>query len=252
MDYKELNSLHDIIALSESTKTTDGESISFELKGTAHRDKFDSGDKNRLAKEISAFANTYGGIICFHFGKDGHDQEIKPFPNISSRIIYRSLEGWLLNSLEPQLRGMDVALVEGVFVINIPESENKPHRSAREKKEYYYRHGTQSQSMPEIMISSMYRSQRVFSYTPSISANIYDEGFRFTVNVKNESTLSGSVPKFELYVFLSKKGMGFTIQDNEYFDSANKYSLTGHLVSGEFFPISIVFLMGPDACGSTV
>jgi len=24
------------------------------------------------------------------------------------------------------------------------------------------------------------------------------------------------------------------------------------LVSGEFFPISIVFLMGPDACGSTV
>jgi hypothetical protein len=184
---------------------TDGETLSFELKGTNNRSEFVSDDKNRLAKEMCAFANTYGGVVCFHFGSD---DAVEPFPASDRPKIFRSLESWLKDALEPKLSGIDLESIDGVYLIRVPPSTVKPHRSAREKNQYYYRHVSQSTPMPEIMISSMYRSQSFLDFTATASLSKSGSQLHIHAHVKNNSNLSGTHPKIQVQIWTDGQKSG--------------------------------------------
>ena len=217
--FENINSRNDIDEIIQKASSDDGESLDFELKGSQGELKFTKDFKKILAKEICAFANTYGGVLCFHFGGD---TDILPFPTTVANTNFNSLEGWLRDCLEPKSLGMNLKIVDDIYIINIPESKTKPHRT-NGTKEYYYRHSTISQKMPEIMISSMYRSQDFLNFSASVSLSKMNSQLAIHVYVNNHSNLSGSKPKIQIQLY-SNIGCQIEYGNNSYFDRHSKDS----------------------------
>jgi len=216
--YEKINSIKDINELTKKKSSSDGEGLDFELKGSYGNEKFTKDIKSLLDKEISAFANTYGGVLCFHFGGDTN---LEPFPKQILNKNFNSIEGWLRDCLEPRSLGIDLKIVDGLYIINIPESKNKPHR-AKSSSHYFYRHSTISQKMPEIMISSMYRSQDYLNYIPVLGiGNKHTNQFSVNVFLKNYSNISGSKPKILVELF-SNYQKQIKLENNPYVDKLSR------------------------------
>lgn len=217
MKFEEIKSLQNINDMCSESSSVDGESSTFELKGSSGRVSLGREEKKLISKEICAFANTYGGIVCFHYGVK---EDLQAFPIECLGALHTSLEGWLRDSLEPRLLGIEIGTIEGVFVINVPESKTKPHRTAGEEK-YYYRHNTISQRMPEIMISSMYRSQGFLDCEFSVAASLSSNRGQLVVSVEisNSTNVAGSKPKLHLQL-LSPTKTRLRFFDSEYTSGA--------------------------------
>lgn len=213
-DFNTLNSLTDIINAQRAASSDDGETRSLEFKGCNGDLRFGRDVKRLLAKEVCAFANTYGGVLCFHFGGD---DQIMPFPNDHCSSEYTRLETWLRDSLQPMAKGMDIKVVDDVFLIDIPESSNKPHRSAPDSH-YYFRHGTISQKMPEIMISSMYQSQDYLDFSARTSAIRTSRQLTVDIRINNQSRVAGTKPRLEIKLYSSANLSGLRLQQTPYFN----------------------------------
>jgi len=214
MLYDQINSLSDITAMKAAASSEDGETSVLELKGNG-TGAFKKDQKNLLSKEICALANTYGGVVIFHGGKG---DELKGFLNNFAKGEFTKVESWLASCLETRLSGMRLKIVEGVFVIDVPESQTKPHRTTT-SKEYFYRHESTSQPMPEIMISSMYRSQDYLDFV--VDGDLSRDNYSVTVGVKitNLSRISGSRPKIQIQIF-GQRGLILNFHDRPYFEPA--------------------------------
>lgn len=195
MNYEAIKTKRDIEYLISDSQNPDGETARFELKGCVGRDPLKKEFKRLLSKEISAFANTYGGIICFH---NGGDTELEEFPCEIAQQAFSPLEGWLKNSLEPLLAGIEVKVVDNIFLLNIPESKNKPHMA--NNGIYYYRHNSSSSPMPELMISSLYRSQDYLEFDIGASLQKRDSVVDVSVWVNNKSRVAGTKPRIRVFV----------------------------------------------------
>ena len=112
-----MKSIQDIEKVIQQASSTDGESIEFELKGSSGETKFNKDLKKLLSKEICAFANTYGGKLCFHYGGDTN---IEAFPGSIATDNFAQIESWLRDSLEPKL-GRDL---EELKIVSINEFSN--------------------------------------------------------------------------------------------------------------------------------
>jgi len=211
IEFKSIRSIEDINKLISRLTSDDGESLNFELKGTNGDGKFSKHHKNNLAKEICAFTNTYGGILCFH---NGNGSKIEPFEELVSKSNFNPIESWLKDSLEPRLLGIDIKLVDGIFIINIPESKTKPHRT-NGTSEYYYRHSTISQRMPEIMISSMYRSQDYLSFSVSNFLAMKKNVLSLFSTIENHSNIAGTKPKIDIQI-LGNIDLRLTFFENKF------------------------------------
>lgn len=233
MEFETINTLKDIEDLMTKASSDDGEALNFELKGSQGETKFKKDHKKLLAKEICAFANTYGGILCFHFGGDTN---IEKFPSGIASSNFNSIEGWLRDSLEPKHLGMDLKIADDIILINIPESKTKPHRTVS-TSEYYYRHVTISQKMPEIMISSMYRSQDYLNFNSLISVSKSGSQLNFSIHIQNHSNISGTKPKIQVQLF-GKFGSLIQFGTNPYFD---KFSRDSFQTSPQISELNIPF-----------
>lgn len=222
--FDNLNSLKQINDFYKTYSSEDGEGVDFELKGSSGKIKLDKELKKILAKEICAFANTYGGILCYHFGEK---ENIRPFNDEDLLKDYTPIENWLKDSLEPRLMGMDLKRVENVLLIYIPQSKTKPHRTTSEKQ-YCYRNCTSSIEMPEIMISSMYRSQDYLFVDIMLAVHKSNtDQLQFTVFVNNQSNISGSKIKIQVQFFnkiKTTKYLGVTFNNEPNLNTSN-YSI---------------------------
>jgi hypothetical protein len=202
--FNAIESRADIDKIIKEASSPDGEYSWFEMKGTAEKLKIDRDLKKLFAKESSAFANTYGGVLCIHKGKD---TEIQPFEPIEINDLHNPLETWLRDSLEPRSQGMILKERDGLFLILIPESRTKPHRSAMDKL-YYYRHNTQSETMSELMISAMYRSQDYLSTNASVLlGKIGAQQLNLTLIINNNSMIAGTKPRAMIQIFSCHQGL---------------------------------------------
>jgi len=212
MEYNNINTLADIRTAMAAASSTDGETSVFELKGNG-TGVFGPAEKRLLVKEICAFANTYGGVVVFH---GGLGDNLQGFPAGWASDEFNKVEDWLSSCLESRLSGIRLKIVEEIFVIDVPESKTKPHQAPLLKK-YFYRHNTSSIPMPEIMISSMYRSQDYLNFR--VEGNVSSDKGRVTlgVKVKNLSRLSGSQPKIQIQSF-GQNGVRLSFHDHPYFE----------------------------------
>jgi hypothetical protein len=190
--FDKINSLQDLTLLIDNSSSVDGELINLEFKGSNGVGKLDKDIKKNLAKEICAFSNTYGGVLCFHFGEKTN---LLGFSSRDLILLKGSVENWLSDCLEPKLLGLNLKVIDGIFIINIPESKTKPHR-ARTEEHYYYRQSTNSLRMPEIMVSSMYKSQDYLNTEVSVHLSKSSKQLLYMITIKNLSNIAGTKPRF--------------------------------------------------------
>jgi hypothetical protein len=91
--------------------------------------KLDEKDKKNLAKSVSGFANSSGGVLIWGI----EDKSLKPKP-ISDIIEFaRNLQLLAVNSIDPIVPNIETGIVSeddqiGFAYIFIPESDLVPHR----------------------------------------------------------------------------------------------------------------------------
>lgn len=96
-----------------------GETLHCEFKR-----KFTTSEK--IAREIMAFANTNGGIILFGVD-DNKDIVGVESEKETAELVKETIEKWIVPQVDYSLQYFDMNGKE-VVVIEIPESDNKPHR----------------------------------------------------------------------------------------------------------------------------
>ena len=198
------SSLADLQNWEREATSTDGEYAWLELKGVDGT-TWSKETKALIAKEICAFANTYGGVVCLH-GVGGLQN---PVPTDLLNLTDQ-LEGVLVNSLEPRLAGIDLKACDDRVLIYVPESRVKPHRTALKTKlgkQYFYRHVTASEPMEEVMIRALYQAQGIL--VPRLVGVVRPGGQQqVSILVLNDSRLVGTKPRVQYEILFVPTGPG--------------------------------------------
>lgn len=125
-------------------------------------------DKKRMeiTKDVSAFANSDGGIIIYGvLEKDHRPDKITP---VDGRTYTKEWLENVIQLIQPRIEGITIYpiridnLENSVYIVKIPRSDNAPHM-AKDKK-YYKRFNFKSEPMEDYEIKDLYN--RV--YTPNL------------------------------------------------------------------------------------
>jgi Putative DNA-binding domain len=118
--------------------------------------QFTEPDRREIAKDVTAMANSLGGVIIYGVQTDPRD---KTRPNAIEAINVKNIESFerILNSqVQPPITGIRKKMLPAdnpqVMVIDVPASDNTPHQSLYDKR-YYRRAGIESIAMGHDLIA---------------------------------------------------------------------------------------------------
>jgi len=118
------------------------ESANLDFKRTTYGNR--DADKKELLKDISAFANTNGGLLIIGIDEsDGYADSVVPFEENADEEIQR-LNSILESSVEPRISDVEIKAIDvdykgHVIVIKVPKSWNAPHRTNYKGSKRFYR-----------------------------------------------------------------------------------------------------------------
>jgi hypothetical protein len=193
----------DILALIDNGAE---ESINLDFKAAGSLENTES-KKNELAKDISAFANSDGGVIIYGITEKEHKAQSLSFINgntttkewieqiINSRI-QQKIQGIIIH---PIRFGNDIN--QTIYVVKIPQSSNAPHYTSDRK--FYRRYNFQSVPMEEYEIRALYA--RV------VKTNLEIEELHITTGSSMTSAYEFSMANYHLGFQI--KNLGATIED---------------------------------------
>jgi Putative DNA-binding domain len=103
--------------------------------------------RNAIAEEITAFANTMGGVVCIGIGEtpDHPKRADKPQPLPRVHELARRLRQAVYDVIDPPLSVLEAVGIDmdgqgnGVVVLRVPPSRRRPHRHAVSKEVFYRR-----------------------------------------------------------------------------------------------------------------
>jgi hypothetical protein len=121
--------------------------------GRAAQDAWHSGGavgeyaRNAIAEEITAFANTMGGVVCIGIAEteDHPKRADKPQPLPRVHELARRIRQAVYDVIDPPLSVLEAVGIEldsqgnGVVVLRVPPSRRRPHRHAVSKEVFYRR-----------------------------------------------------------------------------------------------------------------
>jgi hypothetical protein len=139
------------------------ESINIEFKSSQALSKEPS-VKKEISKDISAFANSDGGLIFYGINEVNHIASSLSF--IDGNIITKEwLENVIISNIQPKIKDLKIFPVrfndeisKTVYVVKIPNSNVAPHISS--EKKYFRRFNFQSVPMEEYEVRNLYLRQR--------------------------------------------------------------------------------------------
>ena len=124
------------------------EDIHLDYKAAGALDKEDK-KRTEITKDISAFANSDGGIIIYGVSEEDHrPKEISP---IDGRIYTKEWLENVIQQIQPRIEDIKIHPIRiddigrSIYVVKIPRSSNAPHM-ARDKR-YYKRFNFKSEPM---------------------------------------------------------------------------------------------------------
>ena len=157
---KEIITEEDIEKLiSEKTE----ESINLEFKAAG---SFDSGSakKREMGKDVSAFANSAGGILIYGIEEIDHIANAKSFID-GNKFTKEWIENVLHTNIHRKIEGLEIIPIrfedkfeKTIYVIRIPESNDAPHMAGNK---YYKRYNFKAQPMEEYEIRQLYNRTRI-------------------------------------------------------------------------------------------
>ncbi len=105
--------------------------------------------RKELCKDVSAFANSRGGVIIYGIEEKknelGIPVPVDPIAGIDADIDREQVENILLNSIQPRLHFEPKRILLSddpqrcVFIISIPQSLQAPHMVTKDKDNRYYK-----------------------------------------------------------------------------------------------------------------
>ena len=135
------------------------ESINLDYKSAKSLDKSDT-KKHEISKDISAFANSDGGIIIYGMQEENHKPKSIDF--VDGELFNKE---WLENVIDSNIQQkiqeiriypirIDSDIKKTVYVVKIPASSEAPHISA--DKRFYRRFNFKSVPMEEYEVRLLY------------------------------------------------------------------------------------------------
>lgn len=116
--------------------------------------------KKEISKDVSAFANSDGGLIFYGISEENHVASELSF--IDGNIFTKEwLENVITSTIQQRIENLKIIpirfnndITKTVYVIKIPKSPNRPHINA--DKKFYRRYNFQSVAMEEYEVRDSY------------------------------------------------------------------------------------------------
>lgn len=150
---------YDITILNSFIENEVEESIHIEFKSGEALSKSDS-KKKEVSKDVSAFANSDGGIIVYGISEKNH--KANKFTYVDGKVFTKEwLEQIISTTIKRNIDGLKIHPIrnngkidESIYVVQIPSSINAPHLSRDYR--FYKRYNFESIPMEEYEIRQLY------------------------------------------------------------------------------------------------
>jgi hypothetical protein len=135
------------------------ESLNLEYKDIKAYENF-----NELSKDVSAFANSEGGLLILGVGQEKKGQKIFPTEITwgDESLSKERLENSLTGKIHPRIEGLRIVPIRKndsvIFLLDIPQSENPPHMAF--DKRYYRRLNFGNYPMEHYEVSDLFGRRR--------------------------------------------------------------------------------------------
>lgn len=208
MDFfeKEEYNIDDITALIDNEAE---ESVHLDFKAAGSLSKDDK-KKAEIAKDVSAFANSDGGVIVY--GIEEQEHKARALSYIDGNTYTKEwLEQVIQDNIQRKIEGLQIFPIrcdgdveKTIYVVKIPRSSNTPHMSA--DKCYYKRNNFRSVKMEEYEVRDLFYRES----TPNLKIVEYglyemesDEDvitYNFEAQIWNNSNIISTLYKLNCYI----------------------------------------------------
>ena len=152
-------------------------------------------DKKRaeIAKDVSAFANSDGGLLIYGVEEEEH-LPIKIDDGVEHKRLNREwLENVITSNIAPRIEDIQIAQIplsdtHSVFAVKIPKSFRGPHQERSESKRYYRRFNFKSEAMEDYEIREAYNRRREVPSLVNMDVEIDRKVAKFVVKNYGDST----------------------------------------------------------------
>ena len=185
------------------------ESVHLDFKAAGALSKDDK-KKAEIAKDVSAFANSDGGIIVYGIEEQEHKAHALSYID-GNTYTKEWLEQVIQDNIQRRIEGLEIFpiredgdMTKTIYVVKIPRSSNTPHMSA--DKCYYKRNNFRSVKMEEYEVRDLFYRET----TPILKVAGYnfcqiEESddyitFGFIAQVWNDSNTIATMYKLNCYI----------------------------------------------------
>lgn len=199
-------SIDDITALIDNEAE---ESVHLDFKAAGSLSKDDK-KKAEIAKDVSAFANSDGGIIVYGIEEQEHKAHALSYID-GNTYTKEWLEQVIQDNIQRRIEGLEIFpirdngdITKSIYIVKIPRSSNTPHMSA--DKCYYKRNNFRSVKMEEYEVRDLFYRES----TPNLKIAgyiLYEQDsndevikYHFEAQIWNDSNVISTVYKLNCYI----------------------------------------------------
>lgn len=156
----------------------------------------DPSKKDEIAKDVSAFANSDGGVLIYGIVEENNLPVSKDDGVDHKKISRERLEQIISSNITPRIDDIEIVPIplsddKSIFVVKIPKSNRAPHQSSNKK--YHKRFNFLSVAMEDYEINDVRQRQTVVLPLINIDVETKYHGFLF-LKVSN----TGAVPAYDV------------------------------------------------------
>jgi hypothetical protein len=197
-------------------------------------------NKDEIAKDVSAMANSDGGWIVYGIEESGHLPEKLDDGVPDSSITREWIENVLSSNISPSIPGLKIVQIScqnehSYYAIEIPKSYSGPHQAPN--KRYYKRYNFKSSPMDDYEIRDIRGRQLTVTRLVSVDVEI-EHSIYFILSISNP----GSHPAENVSFRFSQELAWGENKKPRAFDCGLKYLPPGR-------KLRFWYLSGPDILG---